>query len=86
MFIAGSEWRRLTVLELNALFPASKATRKNIKLFVDSRLARSTRKWSRTAHPAPRNFPGRAQPKLLYKSSGPDTASAQHPRRTQCAS
>jgi hypothetical protein len=29
--------RRLTVLELNTLFPASSATRKNIKLFVDSR-------------------------------------------------
>jgi hypothetical protein len=41
----------ITALELNTLFPASSASRKNIKLFVDSRPARSTRKWSRTARP-----------------------------------
>jgi hypothetical protein len=55
------------------LFPASSATRKNIKLFVDSRPARSTSKWSRAAHPAPGNFPGQVRSKLIYKSSGPDT-------------
>jgi hypothetical protein len=59
--------------------------RKNIKLFVDSRPARSKRKWRQTPRPAPRNIPCPAQSKLLYKSSGPDTASAQHSRRTQCA-
>jgi hypothetical protein len=56
------------------------------KKSVDWRPTRSTRKWSRTAHPATRNISGPAQPKFLYKSSGADTASAQRSRRRKCAS
>jgi hypothetical protein len=78
--------RRLTVLQLNTLFPASPSARKNIKMFVDSSPTHSTRKWSRTALPATRKISGPAQLKLLYKSSGPNTASAQHSRRRKCDS
>jgi hypothetical protein len=66
-----------SVFRLNNEFSGPYATSNFFKKSVDSRPTRSTRKWSRTAHPAPRNFPGPAQPKLLYKSSDPDTASAQ---------
>jgi hypothetical protein len=34
---------------------------------VDSPSPRSTSEWSRSAHPAPRNFPGPTRSKLLYK-------------------
>src|SRR5271157_3042994 len=57
-----------------------------LKKSVDSRPTRSTRKWSRTAHPATRNISGPERSKLLYKSSGPDTASAQRSRSTRCVS
>jgi hypothetical protein len=78
--------RRLAVLELNTLFPASSATRKNSKLFVDSPPARSTRKWRQTPRPAPRNIRCPTRSKFLYKNSGPHTATAQNSRRTPCVS
>ena len=53
---------------------------------VDSPPPRSTCKWSPTAHPVTRNIPGCAVSKLLYKSSGPYTATAQNSRRTPCVS
>ena len=73
------EWRTQKIVKVGR--PGEKICRSR----VDSPPPRSTSKWSRTAHWAPRNsqlatrnFLCPARSRLLYKSSGPDTVSAQH--------
>jgi hypothetical protein len=70
----------------NNVFPAPTLRKKFAPRRVDSPPSRSTHKWSGTAQPATRNIQAAARSKLLYKSSGPDTVSAQHSRRTPCVS
>jgi hypothetical protein len=60
------------------VFPGRYAPRKIRKSHVDSRPSCSTNKWSGSAQPGTRNIPCPVRPTLLYKSSGPDMASAQH--------
>ena len=68
------------------VFPGRYAMREIGKSHVDSRPPYATRKWSGSSQPGTRNIPCPVRPELLYKSSGPDTASAQRSRRTPCVS